>query len=145
MISNYWDVEIVLFGTPRGKGRPRFNRRTGHAHTDGKTASYEAALRFAGGEAMAGRAPFQGEIEIEIISYVSPAKSWPKKRILAALMDLLRPTKKPDGDNLAKMVDALNGVCWGDDSQITDWAIKKRYDETPRLEVKIRRWIPFLD
>lgn len=135
-----WEVEIVLMGSPRGKGRPRFSRVSGRAYTDGKTASYEAALKYAGGEAMRGRPLLEGPLEIQITAYKEIAASWPKKKKQAAENDVIRPTSKPDGDNLAKMVDGLNMVVWADDSQITDWTIRKRYSTQPRLEIKIRRW-----
>jgi Holliday junction resolvase RusA-like endonuclease len=135
-----WTAEIILHGQPAGKGRPRFSGRNGvvRTFTDGKTRSYEAALRVAGGHVMGDRLPLEGPLEVGIFAFFEVPKSWSQKKRNAALKGDLLPTKKPDGDNLAKMVDALNNVCWCDDSQITDWTIQKRYSEKPRLEVKVR-------
>ena len=50
----------------------------------------------------------------------------------------IRPTKKPDLDNISKVIcDAITkqGVIWYDDSQITCEVLMKFYDEHPRVEV----------
>ena len=50
----------------------------------------------------------------------------------------IRPTKKPDLDNISKVIcDAITkqGRVWYDDSQITCEVLMKFYDEQPRVEV----------
>jgi Holliday junction resolvase RusA-like endonuclease len=50
----------------------------------------------------------------------------------------LRPVKKPDMDNVLKVVaDALNSVAYRDDTQIVDCQLRKFYDKQPRVEVII--------
>ena len=50
----------------------------------------------------------------------------------------IKPTKKVDVDNLAKAVmDALNGVAWGDDSQVVKITIFKEYTEHPYVYIYI--------
>ena len=47
-----------------------------------------------------------------------------------------KPVKKPDVDNILKIVmDGLNGIAYPDDKQITDAHVKKRYSSEPRVEV----------
>ena len=47
-------------------------------------------------------------------------------------------TKKPDLDNLEKMVyDCLDHVSWKDDSQIVKSIAQKVYSDNPRTEIKI--------
>ena len=48
------------------------------------------------------------------------------------------PTKKPDADNIAKIVlDALNGVAYTDDTQVINLSVQKRYGEVPEVKVEI--------
>ena len=50
----------------------------------------------------------------------------------------LHPTKKPDADNIGKIVaDALNGVAYQDDAQIILLQIRKTYSEEPRVVVTV--------
>ena len=54
------------------------------------------------------------------------------------LEDRLRPTKKPDVDNIIKIVlDALNNTAWHDDAQVTDVICEKHYGIIPRVEVTV--------
>jgi len=48
------------------------------------------------------------------------------------------PTKKPDADNIAKIVlDALNGVAYTDDTQVVNLSVQKRYGEVAEVKVEI--------
>lgn len=52
---------------------------------------------------------------------------------------MIRPTKKPDWDNIGKIVtDALNGVAYHDDAQIVDAQVRKFYSKDPRVEIIIQ-------
>ena len=49
--------------------------------------------------------------------------------------DLL-PLKKPDCDNIAKIIlDSLNGVLYDDDKQITSIIVYKKYSENPNVTI----------
>jgi Holliday junction resolvase RusA-like endonuclease len=51
---------------------------------------------------------------------------------------IIRPIKKPDLDNIAKIIaDSLNGVAYRDDSQIVESSVAKFYSDFPRVEVEI--------
>lgn len=51
---------------------------------------------------------------------------------------LIRPTRKPDFDNIGKIIcDALNGIAYRDDAQIVDALVRKFYSDTPRVIVEI--------
>ncbi|WP_423739149.1 RusA family crossover junction endodeoxyribonuclease [Clostridium sporogenes] len=51
-------------------------------------------------------------------------------------MGIVRPTIKPDVDNIAKVIlDSLNGLAYKDDKQIVTCGISKWYGEDPRVEV----------
>ena len=51
----------------------------------------------------------------------------------------IRPMKKPDNDNIVKVVqDALNQIAYRDDVQIVDCQLRKFYSENPRVVVTIQ-------
>jgi Holliday junction resolvase RusA-like endonuclease len=104
--SDEHTVIIELPGEPRGKGRPRFVRRTGHAFTPQKTAS-EACLRHEAALAMADRPPFEGALRVRVAAYFGVPASWSTKKQIAAIAGAIRPAKRPDLDNIVKMFDAL--------------------------------------
>jgi Holliday junction resolvase RusA-like endonuclease len=131
-------VVIELPGEPRGKGRPRFIRSTGHAYTPQTTRNFEAQLKFAGQLAMKGAPPMEGALKVEILAAFSVPASWSKTKQTRAYAGTVRPTGKPDFDNIAKCVgDALNHVVWRDDSQIVTATVSKRYSVNPRLHIEV--------
>ena len=65
-------------------------------------------------------------------------KSASKKKRAAMLAGEIRPTKKPDMDNVVKIIaDSLNNLAYYDDTQIVDCQCRKFYSENPRVEVTI--------
>lgn len=130
-------IVIELAGEPRGKGRPRFARRTGDAYTPRRTASYEAMLRHEAALAMADRPPLEGALRVRVLACFGVPASWSAKKRLAAIAGVVRPAKRPDIDNVVKMLDALNEVAWRDDALIVEAWIEKYYSERPRLRVEI--------
>lgn len=78
-------------------------------------------------------------IIISIIALFSIPKSVSKKLKNSMLKGDILPTKKPDSDNIIKIIlDALNGVCYHDDSQICKVNFEKRYAEIPEVKVIIK-------
>lgn len=121
-------VKIDIPGRIGGKGRPRFSRATGHTYTPAKTVSDEGIVRSFASAAMAGRPLVVGAVNLELGIYRSYPKSWSAKRREAAIYI----TGKPDLDNVMKLVaDALNGIVYGDDSQIATAHVWKRYTTNP--------------
>lgn len=139
MVVNMEAIEIILPGLPRGKGRPRFAVRAGHAvaYTDEKTASFEGALRMPGKAAMAGRTPLDAALTLVMTAVFPVPKSWTKTRRADALANEIRPTGKPDCDNCLKTIDALNGIVWNDDAQIVHATVIKRYGSEPETAITV--------
>ncbi len=84
--------------------------------------------------------PFDADEELRanIIAYYPIAKSTSKKKRQQMLAGLIRPTKKPDLDNVIKSIlDALNKVAYHDDTQIVSLSMEKFYSDSPRVEVTI--------
>lgn len=127
-------VSFDVWGKVRGKGRPRFTRG-GHAYTPKGTRDYERAIREAYENApRRPPEPFSGPIAVCIMTYRQLPKLTPK-RVLSE-----PDTHKPDADNIAKVVlDALNGVAWLDDAQVTSLTVVKldRTRDQERLSVRI--------
>lgn len=132
-------LKFTVPGEPVGKGRPRFTR-SGHTYTPQKTANYETLMRLAFQENFPDFAPWECPVEVYMTAYLSIPKSFSKKKHQQAVDQLIRPTRKPDTDNLAKCKDALNGVAWKDDSQVVTEHVMKYYSDRPRLEVEIYKW-----
>lgn len=146
-------IRFELPGVPTGKGRPRSrlvkpkDRASFISHyTPEKTEKYERSLQGVAGQAMAGRAPLDGPIELTVTSYMPIPQSWSLKKQREARAGTLRPTGKPDWDNLAKVCDALNQVVFRDDAQVVDGHVHKVYSDRPRMMIEVRSVLPkYLD
>ncbi len=134
-------VKFVIQGEPRGKGRPRFNTKTGHAVTPNETASYENLVHLNYiQQCNKYRFPDDAMLDMRIMAYYSIPMSVSKKKRAMMLAGEVRPTKKPDMDNVVKVIaDSLNQVAYRDDTQIVDCQCRKFYAEQPRVEVIIRQ------
>lgn len=131
-------VEFFVPGQPTAKGRPKFSTRGGFAkaYTPAKTVNYESHVRYAAAEAMKGAAPMMSPISLNVRIGLQIPASWSGKRKKLAAEGLIAATKKPDADNVLKAIkDAINGVVWGDDSQVVSISVAKEYDETPGVRV----------
>jgi Holliday junction resolvase RusA-like endonuclease len=131
-------VTFIVPGEPQGKGRPRSTIRGGHVatYTPQKTVSYEGTIAVAAQMAMRGQPLFDGPCAVSLNIFMSVPASWSRRKRLLALGGDLLPTKKPDADNIEKVVfDAMNGVVWRDDSQVVDSVKHKRYSDTPCVHV----------
>ena len=128
-------------GEPVGKARPRVVQRNGrtHAFTPAKTAVYEDAVRAECLRQCRGGGYFHGEpLRMTLKCYFRAPKSDTKTVRARKLSGEIRPTKKPDADNLAKCVcDALNGMAYTDDSQIVELIVEKHYSTIPHVDVEI--------
>jgi Holliday junction resolvase RusA-like endonuclease len=131
-------IVFVVPGEPVGKGRPRaFRVGNGvRMHTPDKTARYENLVALSAQESMAGRMPLDGPVAVDMLLITTPPASWSKRKRAQALDGMILPTTKPDCDNVLKAIaDACNGIVWGDDKQITDVVIRKRYGVRPMARV----------
>lgn len=134
-------IRFEVCGEPQGKARPRVIRNrngTVRAYTPQKTKDYEWEIAKAY-IAAAGDRICVGAVEISIDATMRIPKSTSKKMREKMLRDQVMPQKKPDVDNIAKAVcDALNGIAYRDDSQVTLLVAKKRYGDEPKIKVSIR-------
>lgn len=131
-------VTIVIMGPPAGKGRPKFTRK-GHAFTPEHTRAAEKQIAWTAKSEMGSRAPMEGPLMLNFRAiYVIP-KSWPKQKQMDALLGRIRPTSKPDIDNVQKLLcDAMNGIVYRDDSQIVHVECDKRYGANPSIVATVK-------
>ena len=131
-------VVFIVPGNPIGKARPRFNSYTRRTYTLQSTQDYEELVRWIY-KAKYGNKMLTGEISVEITAFYKIPKSWSKIRKEQAIYDQLKPTVKPDCDNIVKIIlDAINGIAYKDDAAVTDLEFHKKYTlSDPRVEVKI--------
>ena len=136
------ELKFTVMGEPCAQGRPRFSTLSGYvkAIDPAKSRNQKSYIKYLATAA----AKQQGwtytylPLYVEIIAYMGIPKSKSKKWRTAAIRGQERPTKKPDVDNLFKLVtDALSGVIYADDKQIVSCRVQKWYSEEQRTEVKI--------
>lgn len=136
-------IHFVVPGKPFGKQRPRVACRGkfSKAYTPKETIAYENLVKlFYTQEANGEMFPEDAELEIIILAYYEIPKSASKVKREGMLSGKIRPTKRPDIDNVAKAIyDSLNKVAYHDDAAIVDSRISKFYSDSPRVEVIIKQ------
>ena len=128
---------IIVEGKIKGKARPRFNTKTGRAFTPGDTITYENWIKCCYQE-QDGKF-IDGPVKARIEVYYKIPKSYTKKRVQAIRDGLEMPLKKPDSDNIAKIVlDSLNKIAFDDDAQVVELIVVKRWtEEQERIEFEL--------
>lgn len=136
-------LNVIAFEVPgpiRGKARPRVTR-AGITYTPKETAQYENLVKLCFREAAAAHEVelFEKPVRAQLEVYYEIPKSTTKSRRGAMMMDRLYPTKKPDADNIAKIVlDSLNGIAYKDDSQVVELMVNKFYSKRGQPYVFVR-------
>ncbi len=131
--------ELFIPGKPQGKQRPRKGRYG--FYTPKATKAYERTVALLAKAEMAKSCRRITEKPISLslrILYEIP-KSWPKHKQLSAAEQRIKPTVKPDADNVQKIIlDALNGVFYFDDKQcVKIVAVEKLYAKEPGVYLSI--------
>ena len=133
--------EFEVPGKVIGKGRPRLNSYTGAVYTPTRTKDYESLveqyflLKYPRFKALEGR------IKVNIIAYFAIPKTTKKSDINEMLENNISPTKKPDIDNIVKvLLDSMNKFAFKDDNQITKLEVEKKYAQEDKVYVKIEEY-----
>lgn len=135
-------IRFSVPGKPQGKARARtvYNLATKRttSYTPQETVLYENLIKTCYRQVTDSIFDHGEALEVGIVANFEPVKSTPKKQRQLMLDGSIYPTKKPDIDNIIKVVlDALNGVAYKDDTQVIDVMATKRYAEKAGLEVTI--------
>lgn len=127
-------IEFTVPGEPRGKARPRVVRtRAGRSmsYTPDRTVAYEELVRQRFRQQWPKEElpfPDKQPVCVFIKAHFGIPKNTSKRTRNGMEDGSVRPTKKPDVDNIVKIVlDALNGLAWHDDAQVTFLAVSKEY------------------
>ncbi|MEL7111666.1 MAG: RusA family crossover junction endodeoxyribonuclease [Pseudomonadota bacterium] len=156
-------IVFTVAGLPKGKGRPR-GRIVWPAgipkleikgrkwkliwpskkqpfiqfYTPADTTALEKEIAWKAKAAMKGKAPIDGPVKVSIFFGIPIAPSLPKYRQKAIRDGLEACLKKPDEDNVGKLIkDALNKVVYKDDSMIVRSTVIKDFTDTPRISVRV--------
>ncbi|RUM87196.1 MAG: RusA family crossover junction endodeoxyribonuclease [Thermodesulfatator sp.] len=130
-------LAVFVRGVPKPQGRPRIVRfPNGKAGLKDPEVSrdWKNYVRMCVAEKV--KEPISGPVALDLWFYLPIPKSFSRRKRLRALSGELRPTGRPDLDNLVKAVlDALLGVALEDDRQIVELRAAKLYGAVPGVEI----------
>ena len=147
-------LEFTVDGKPIGKARPRVTKRA--TYTPATTTRYEDLVRYAALNNLKEDFEENEPLSVEVIAFFEVPKSYSRNKKTDCLAGWELPTKMPDADNigkiimdgmnpkrklnkqLKKIVEIIRGV-YQDDRQVTKLLVVKRYSESPRVEVRVKR------
>lgn len=137
-------MEKILQFTIMGKAKPKQSvkfTRNGIKYTPKDVVNYANWVRTCFYEKYPNHLPSMLEgyyLDVCIKVFFKVPDSFSKKKRELALSGLIRPSIRPDWDNLAKNIDdALNGIAFSDDKSIVDGQVHKYYAEEDYVTVTI--------
>lgn len=139
-------VTFQVPGKPQGKARARtvYNPHLKHSvsYTPENDLLYENLIKTMYMQAAGGIRFENGTpVTLRIVARFEPPKSASKKRQQQMLAGEIPPLKKPDIDNIVKVVaDALNGAAYHDDTQIIFTIAKKAYSAVEGLDITVEEY-----
>lgn len=131
-------ISFFISLVPVAQGRARANYNARRMYDPAKSRKFkEDVARIAKQERPSGFEPFKGKPLGLNLEFIMPRlKNHPKRKIKPHIV-------KPDITNLAKGIeDALNGICYHDDSTIIEEHLYKRYalpGEEPGIRLELWR------
>jgi len=129
-------ISLTIPGRPMAKQRPRV-LKSGITYTPQKTVNYETLVKQLYITKHLQK-QLEGPLQTHIKAYFPIPKSASKVKKVAMEQGNIRPAKRPDWDNIGKIItDALNNLAYQDDSQIVSCTVDKYYSRMPRVEVEI--------
>ena len=133
--------EFEVVGDIKGKARPRVNTYTCQVYTPNNTKDYENLIRQYFQIKYPKYVPFENRVSVKIKAYFKLQKTMSKKDKQLAIEEKISPTKKPDIDNIVKIIlDALNKMAFKDDNQITKLDVEKVYGEEEKVYIRVEEY-----
>ena len=146
-------LSFFVPGRPKGKMRPHPTARFGRAvmYDDKTQVSAENWVKVCADLAGCIRKDdlLTGPLIMSIVIWVTPPKGT-REFARQCEAGLIRPTKKPDVDNVLKLVaDSLNKLVYKDDAQFVEMHGYRRYTcavhPAEGVDVRIKDWTPTVD
>lgn len=151
---DFLDIKVVLFEEPEGSPRPRFriinrynlanmamaNSQFVHVYSiTGKEDSFHMRRLIDTGELNQIQELLYTPCDVEFNAFVKTPSSFSVTDVFLAEIGLIRPTNKPDWDNIGKKYsDMFNHNVWLDDTLVIDGTVRKYYSIKPRVEVHLK-------
>jgi putative phage endonuclease len=134
--------EFEVEGKIVGKERPRVNMYSGNVYTPTKTKDYETLIQQAFLIKYRKQPRIEGRLSVSIIAFFKIPTSIKKSDRELMINDVISPTKKPDVDNIAKVVlDGLNNFVFKDDNQVSKIFVEKKYtDDTEKIFISVEEY-----
>lgn len=121
-------IRLTIPGPPVGKARPRVTKNG--TYTPKKTKEYEKRIQSIFTGAYPNAKPIEGPVSIDVLACFEQPKN--------KSVEWDHATKKPDADNILKIVcDALQGFAFVDDKQVVDASVIKEYSATACVHIAL--------
>lgn len=145
MTDRVFEFTVAGKAATKGSGRTVTSKSTGRAiylPDNPRTKDWQATVGWSAAAAIGGGGiPFpSGPVVMAVVFYL------PRPKALLTRKHATRDVphvKKPDLDKTVRAAfDALSGIAWTDDSQVTDLIARKRYcaaADYPRAVIRVRR------
>lgn len=151
---DFLDIKVILFEEPEGSPRPRFrivnrynlanmamsNSQFVHVYSiTGKEDNMYMRRLIDSGELNQVQNLLYSPCDVEFNAFVKTPSSFNTTDTFLAEIGLIRPTNKPDWDNIGKKYsDMFNHNIWLDDTLVIDGTVRKYYSIKPRVEVHLK-------
>lgn len=138
------NISFTIPGKIKGKARPRV-MKNGHTFTPADTVAYENWIKICFQDCLKWNAIDKYEIslkplQVEIMCYFQRPKNHYNTKGQLKPNAPFYHTGKPDSDNIAKCMDALNKIAWKDDSQICKLSVVKLYSSKASEYMDVTFW-----
>lgn len=128
---------FCVLGEPKGKARARVTRFG--TYTPEATIMYENLVKTEYRRQCADyRFSDNQPLSLKVTAEFGIPSGTSKTKRAHMMNGSIRPIKRPDWDNIGKIVsDALNKVAYRDDSQVVECLVSKHYSDHPKVSVTI--------
>jgi Holliday junction resolvase RusA-like endonuclease len=135
-------LDLRIMPVPKERPRVVKNKHSGKimSFTPQRTAAFHAQVHRVVDQVMFNQPLMDGPLRVDMSFKMPVPKSWPNWKKSAALSGVIRPTGRPDMDNLEKaLLDAFNQHLIADDSLVIERYARKIYSQDAGIEVRVDR------